>query len=668
MFMKCGKSNRAVFLNFIGLQQPLYILFVISLFTFSSNAQKTVHPEYVIKKVGLQHLLPLSILDKPQKTLDRVAFLNDSLDLSPKDYKWHCLEWFRLKYSVENLDNVRDVDLWKAAMDRSITFENSYIHRLFRFSYGECLVFGNVTDGTEIELSTFLETIELANDQNDHQMVFDGYILVADIYIDLVKRTYALKWLNRAKKVLPFINDNANKSLLYTFLADAQNPEKHDTSGLLKWKSEKHKKKARNDAKKGIHFGELATTEGQGKFIQLHLSYCILSDFTDDIRESLKYDKRALISGYVLKIPMVDAQYQSRISGVYLRLNSLDTAKMYLDSAALIMNQPDAGTFFNYRVLRKYVEYYSALNNKDSLIKYLRLYHESSLALNRDQAAVDLNLNESMFEDEKQKATIREQKLILTQEKSRSQWYTASFVISLLFVLLMLFILLRFRKQKREVEKKNSEIKNANTQLENLLDENKVLLNETHHRVKNNLQVISSLLESQVDVAENKAVEDAIRNAQSRIGTMAYVHDLLYKQDDHSNLEIGPYLKSLAKQVAQFHRDEDNLLVEVSSSNIRYPLHRAVHMGIFVNELLTNAHKHAREGKKQLLIQINLREEENSYVLTFKDNGPGLPNGLDTERKGSIGMYLLRSMTRQLRGKLTYRMDGGSVFTLTSKK
>ena len=98
---------------------------------------------------------------------------------------------------------------------------------------------------------------------------------------------------------------------------------------------------------------------------------------------------------------------------------------------------------------------------------------------------------------------------------------------------------------------------------------------------------------------------------------MAYVHDLLYKQDDHSNLEIGPYLKSLAKQVAQFHRDEDNLLVEVSSSNIRYPLYRAVHMGIFVNELLTNAHKHARDGKKQLLIQINLREEENSYVSCF---------------------------------------------------
>lgn len=666
MLLKHVKYYHTACTNIVCSLKSWFVLCLFSIITLSSQAQKSVHQEYVVKKLGLQHLLPLSTLGDPQKTLERIAFLKDSLELSPKDYKWHCLEWFKRKNETWNSENEKSLNDWKSGIDRSKAFKNSYIHRLFRYSYNEHRIFDNARSGTKVDLTNLLEAIEVANKKSDYQMVFDGYILIADVHIDLNNRKNALKWLDRAKKALSYIDDDANKSLFYTFSADAQNPEKHDSLGSLDWKSEKHKKKAVDDAKKGIYFGELATKKGQGKFIQLHLSYCILSDFTVDNRECLKYEKRALVSGYILKNLLVNAQYQSRIGSVYLSLNSLDSAKMYFDSSAMIMNS--SGVHFNNRTNLRYVEYYSALGNNDSLVKYLRLYHSSSMKLNVEQAAVNLSLSESTFEDEKQKSTIREQQLILTQEKSRSRWYTGSFIISLLFVLMMLFILFHLRKRKREVEAQKAEVDIVNHRLETLLEENKVLMNETHHRVKNNLQVISSLLESQAEVAGNKVAKDAIISAQSRIGTMAYVHDLLYKQDDHSNLEIGPYLASLATQVARFHRDEDNLHVTVNCDNIQYPLHRAIHTGIFVNELLTNSHKHARVQDKQLKIEIDLIENTDNYVLRFKDNGPGLIKGLETERKGSIGLYLLKSMARQLRGKLTYENNEGSIFTLNCKK
>lgn len=666
--MNFAYSTCIIYVRFAFYMRFAGVLASFILISFSAKSQKTLHPDYVVERLGMEHLLPKSTLSNPERTLDRISFLKDSLNLSPKDYKWHCLEWFKLKSKYGTADDGTSVKHWKLGVDQAQAFKNTYIYALFRFSYDENRIFGNVRNGGKIELSHFLNTLELAGARNDHQMVFDGYIQIADIYIDLNKRQKALKWLERAKKMLPLVDGSANKSLYYTFLGDAQNPFAYDSLGKLQWPSEEYKNTTLDNVKKGIHFGELATKEGDGRFIQLHLSYCILADFTSDRRERLNYEKEALRSGYILKLPIVDAQYHSRISGVYLGLNSLDTAKMYIDSAAVHLNQPNAGLFFNSRILRRYVEYYTAVNDNDSLIKYLKLYHNVSIAINSEQAAADLSIKESIFNDEKQKSTIREQKLTLAQEKARTTWIIWSLMITLGLLSALLFIFIRLRKRKNEIEEKRAEIEQANNQLEDLLKENKVLLNETHHRVKNNLQVISSLLESQVDVAKNTEVEEAIIAAQSRIGTMAYVHDLLYKQDDHSNLEIGPYIESLARQVAQFHRDEDNLLVTVDCHNILYPLNRAIHMGIFINELLTNSHKHARVEGKQLIIAIQLEESSNNYTLVYKDNGSGLPKGLETEKSGSIGLYLLKSMARQLRGKLSYETNNGSVYTLNCRK
>ena len=108
--------------------------------------------------------------------------------------------------------------------------------------------------------------------------------------------------------------------------------------------------------------------------------------------------------------------------------------------------------------------------------------------------------------------------------------------------------------------------------------------------------------------------------------------------------------------------------IDIECSNIILPLRKAIHLGVLINELLTNSHKYARSDEDILRLKIRLYESENEHVLEYSDNGPGLTKGLESEKKGSIGMYVLKSMTRQLRGKLTYETNSGASFVLRFKK
>lgn len=361
------------------------------------------------------------------------------------------------------------------------------------------------------------------------------------------------------------------------------------------------------------------------------------------------------------------ALYHYNKSRFAFYIRDLDKALLYVDSSEYVIgdNQwPNEHRINN--IMR--LDVYRLKGINDSIIKYQDILIQD----NRDNAnkkELDrLYFLESQFQEEQQKIELREQKLIIEQAEARNRWFIGLLILGVVFIVGMSYFLLRMRRQKKQIEDKNQEIEVINKDLSATLDENVVLLNETHHRVKNNLQVISSLLESQIASADDPQVEIAIAGAKSRIGTMAFVHDLLYRQEDHANLDIGNYLTQLAEQVAIFHRDADDLAVDVESGNIMLPLRKAIYIGIFTNELLTNSHKYARIGTDILRLKIRLYEVDDEYVLEYADNGPGLPNGLDSDRKGSIGMYVLKSMSRQLRGKLTYETGQGAHFSLRFKK
>ncbi|PHR20692.1 MAG: hypothetical protein COA38_19215, partial [Fluviicola sp.] len=458
MFMKCGKSNRAVFLNFTDSVKSFSILSSILLLSFFSQTQTSFQLKYILKKTGFAQLITDDDLNDNQKLLARVTFLRDSLELNPNDYNWHCLEFLTVLTSMDGLGLESKQEELIKEVEATKKFKNSYIHRLFLFAYGSSNIIGE--ENYDSSLNPLLRAIDLSKENGDKQMELDLCIQIADLYIDADQRKYAVKWFERAHPILAHVLTPQNANLYYTMRADSESPRVFDDNGYLIWKSEKQKKRAIGFANKGIYYGELAKKMGNPESVNLFLSYHIRADLAVSAEEELTYIKLSLENTYFLNNPWITGQEQLRIGSVYVKLDQFDLAKQYMDSTKPLFLSKEAPLILKERVHHFYTIYFKKVKNSDSLAYHLTQLMKVNKKMNTDQALVDLNLNESRFEDEKQKATIREQKLILTQEKSRSRWYTASFIISLLFVLLMLFILLRFRKQKREVEKKNSEIKN----------------------------------------------------------------------------------------------------------------------------------------------------------------------------------------------------------------
>jgi PAS domain S-box-containing protein len=212
---------------------------------------------------------------------------------------------------------------------------------------------------------------------------------------------------------------------------------------------------------------------------------------------------------------------------------------------------------------------------------------------------------------------------------------------------------------------------------EALIKLEKVRIKEIHHRIKNNLQVISSLLDLQAEKFEDKKVKQAFSESQNRVLSMSLIHEELYKGGQEEKLNFSAYLKKLA----------DNLLktYKLSSINIRLnmdleenaflDMDTAVPLGIIVNELISNSLKHAFTEKKEGEIGIQLRRYEETvngihrsdFCLTVSDNGKGIPEGLKLESVESLGMQLVNTLVNQLDGELKLKRNKGTEFTVRFK-
>jgi PAS domain S-box-containing protein len=199
------------------------------------------------------------------------------------------------------------------------------------------------------------------------------------------------------------------------------------------------------------------------------------------------------------------------------------------------------------------------------------------------------------------------------------------------------------------------------------LKEKEVLLREIHHRVKNNMQIISSLLRLQERSISDPALREPLRISQNRIRSMALVHEGLYRSNDLSHIDFSHYIRSLTTHLFSLHRIEPGKVdMQVTVGDIRLDITRAVPCGLLVNELVTNALKHAFPDHRSGRIQVSMEQGKNqSLLLTVADDGVGFPSDLDFRKTESLGMQLVNDLTRQLDGKVRLIRDNGSEFRIT---
>ncbi len=225
-----------------------------------------------------------------------------------------------------------------------------------------------------------------------------------------------------------------------------------------------------------------------------------------------------------------------------------------------------------------------------------------------------------------------------------------------------------YARARREI----AERERAEEQIRASLKEKEVLLQEIHHRVKNNLQVVSSLLNLQSRHIEDEAALEMFQESQNRIQSMALIHEKLYRSDDLARIDLAEYIRSLATDLVQSYRANSGpVTLRINASDVFLSIDAAVPCGLIVNELVSNALKHAFPTRadtsasdwngKEDEICIDLRsDDENQVTLTIKDNGVGFPRELDFQTLDSLGLRLINTLVDQLEGRLELNNSDGS--------
>lgn len=197
-------------------------------------------------------------------------------------------------------------------------------------------------------------------------------------------------------------------------------------------------------------------------------------------------------------------------------------------------------------------------------------------------------------------------------------------------------------------------------ELEKSLEEKEILLREIHHRVKNNLQVVSSLIHLESSSFDSEKDRLLLEETQQRIASMAQVHELLYRSENLSSIDGGTYIQRLYDELSSAYIDVSSAVTtRIDADSVELNLDTAIPLGLIINEIVTNAFKYAFLGRREGTLDIIFKQQADGFrSLTIADDGPGLGEGWEDRLTDSLGITLIRSLSEQLRGKLT--IENGS--------
>lgn len=210
----------------------------------------------------------------------------------------------------------------------------------------------------------------------------------------------------------------------------------------------------------------------------------------------------------------------------------------------------------------------------------------------------------------------------------------------------------------------------AEKQLQASLAEKEIMIKEIHHRVKNNLQIISSLLTLQAEYIKDESARGYFNDSQNRVKSMAIIHEKLYQTRDFTKIDVKDYVSNLTLSLFKAYNINTNLVeVDVDISNISLDVDTAIPCGLIINELVSNALKYAfSDGRKGKVTIKLLPVEEDKLQLTVSDNGLGLPNDLETKEVQSLGLTLVHILAKQLNGSVEVISKNGTTFIVTFLK
>ena len=340
------------------------------------------------------------------------------------------------------------------------------------------------------------------------------------------------------------------------------------------------------------------------------------------------------------------------LAGAHMKLGNVDKAGEYL-RMELETNKPE----LIIRKNRLLASYYEALEDYSNAARYLR----SSLKLEDSLGALEeFNEKERLVSivasEELENMKLKNKDLEMDIDRGRAELQAQDMRINLVFISLvftllgfagLVFAYLKSIKTQRLIAEQKRIIENS-------LVEKDSLLKEIHHRVKNNLQMVSSLLSLQTKNTRSKAAIEALEEGKTRVKAMALIHQKLYQNDDLSVIEMQGYIESLINSIQSVYRKGGhNINITIDAEGVELDIDRAIPIGLILNELVSNSFKYAfpedtRDGK----IYIHIQKNGDGGFFEYTDNGVGLPEDSEDRESTSMGIRLIKRLVNQLQSTL----------------
>lgn len=516
-------------------------------------------------------------------------------------------------------------------------------------------------------LGNLQQTLSLSKEMNDSLSTVNALFCIAEIYALQEDAAKARRYYEESLHYCEAIDDEEGKGIALDGIGSTYFME-----GEYELAKKFLKKSLKTSNRIGDLFGEIEGSLDLGEIARKENDNELALEYYNKVLDFSKQAGAIEFEGIAL----------SAIGAIAFEQNQLDNALMNGEKGFVIAKKTGDLKLLN-QVAKLLADVYTQKGKYKEGIEMLELYVSTKDSLvNDNQSKKIIQLTEAYkyevkgAQDSIVNAKLQQEKDVeLALQKIENEQQKQQNIFLFFGLLLMIifggFIYRRYQvtnRQKKIIQEQKKQVDSTLEEIKKSNAEKELLLKEIHHRVKNNLQIISSLLDLQSSKIDNDVVRSAMEDGQFRVKSMALIHNKLYQHENIATVNFKEYVGQLFEQImGTLTVIQPILVLKVDEATV-FDIDTAIPLGLILNELLTNACKYAfEEGKEGQLIIKLIEKEKGNYLLEVKDNGNGMPADFKLEKARSLGLRLVRRLSKQLLGKATYRNDNGASFCIEFK-
>jgi two-component sensor histidine kinase len=462
------------------------------------------------------------------------------------------------------------------------------------------------------------------------------YNTIGSVYLKIGELHSSITYHYKALEVKQKIGSYKSMASSYNNIGNVYLLMKQYDSALNNFKKSLDIKRAHNDK-----FGEATSLNNMGE-LMVKIG-------------NLKMAEEFFVEALAIKVATQDNVGQvvtlKNLAQVYLLSDNLDEAEQKLDESETLANR--LGLLEQLKdIYQTQVALHKRKGNPDKALSYsqqLLVVKDSLLNLEKAQVLAEMQTRYESMKKEDRIALLEKEGLLQAVALDRKQIWIRSLVLAMVLTLiigvLIYYNLRTVRKNKIHIE---------------------LLLKELHHRVKNNLQILSSLLSLQSQQLTDDTAIKAVKSSESRINAMALIHRKLYTVDQNRTVDIKEYITELIQYlVYSYGYHEKNFKLDLEIREISIDVDKAIPLGLILNELISNAFKHAYENQPNPRLMVNLAYPGSDHELSIRitDNGGGMP-AVDEKQRKTFGMKIVSTLIKELKGSLDVKSDNGTTYDL----